>query len=205
MRQSIPLLFFLFLLHTALLAQKKNEAFEYHIHRAGSLIKIDGMADEPAWQTAESATDFHMVLPMDTNKANVRTEVRMLYDDKNLYLIAVNYEKLPGPYMVESLRRDFNFGKNDNFLLFLDTFDDQTNGFTFGSNAMGAQWDGLLFEGGKANLSWDNKWVSAVKHDDDKWVFEMAVPFKTLRYKKGITRWGINFSRLDLKTTEKSA
>ncbi|MEY4930915.1 MAG: hypothetical protein RI909_1639, partial [Bacteroidota bacterium] len=33
----------------------------------------------------------------------------------------------------------------------------------------------------------------------------MAVPFKSIRYKKGITQWGINFSRLDLKTTEKSA
>jgi hypothetical protein len=204
-RTKITLFFLIIFPFVSLFAQKKNEAFEYHIHRASSPVKIDGLADEQAWQVAETATDFHMVLPMDTSRAKVRTEVKMLYDEKNLYLIAINYEMLPGPYMVESLRRDFNFGKNDNFLLFLDTFDDQNNGFTFGSNAMGAQWDGLLFEGGKANLSWENKWVSAVKHDDDKWVFEMAVPFKTIRYKQGITRWGVNFSRLDLKTTEKSA
>ena len=44
--------------------------------------------------------------------------------------------------MVESLRRDFNFSKNDNFIFFLDTYNDQTNGFTFGTNAVGAQWDG---------------------------------------------------------------
>ena len=112
---------------------------------------------------------------------------------------------LPGPYMVESLRRDFNFGKNDNFLLFMDPFDDQTNGFSFGANAAGAQWDGIMYEGGKVDLSWDNKWTSVVKNYDDKWIFEAAIPFKTIRYKKGITNWGINFSRLDLKTTEKSA
>jgi hypothetical protein len=187
------------------IAQKKNAAFEYHIHRAASPVKIDGQPDDAAWQAAEVATDFYQVLPMDTGKAIVRTEVRMLFDDEKMYLLAVNYEKLDGPYMVESLRRDFNFGKNDNFLLFIDPFDDQTNGFTFGSNAQGAQWDGLLYEGGKADLSWENKWESAVRADDDKWVFEMAVPFKTLRYKKGIGRWGVNFSRLDLKTTEKSA
>ncbi|TAK34147.1 MAG: hydrolase [Saprospiraceae bacterium] len=186
-------------------AQKKNEAFEYHIHKASSPVKVDGMGSDAAWQSTEVATDFYQVLPMDTGKALVRTEVRMLYDDKNLYLLAVNYEKMDGPYMVESLRRDFNFGKNDNFLLFLDPFDDQTNGFTFGANARGAQWDGLLYEGGKAGLSWENKWESAVQAADDKWVFEMAVPFKTLRYKPDIRRWGINFSRLDLKTTEKSA
>jgi hypothetical protein len=146
-----------------------------------------------------------MVLPMDTSAAKVRTEVRMSYDGKHLYLLAVCYHALPGPYYVESLRRDFNFGKNDNFLLFMDPFDDQTNGFSFGANAAGAQWDGLMYEGGKVDLSWDNKWTSEVKNYEDRWVFEAAIPFKTIRYKKGITRWGINFSRLDLKTTEKSS
>jgi hypothetical protein len=54
-------------------------------------------------------------------------------------------------------------------------------------------------------LSWDNKWTSVVKKDEDKWIFEASIPFKSIRYKKGITKWGINFSRLDLKTTEKSS
>ena len=159
--------------------------------------------DEAAWLEANVASDFFMVLPMDTSMAKVRTEVRMTYDNQNLYLIATCFHLLPGRYFVESLRRDFAFGKNDNFLLFMDTFDDQTNGFSFGANAAGAQWDGLMYEGGKVDLSWDNKWTSVVKKDDDKWVFEASIPFKTIRYKKGITKWGINFSRLDLKTTEK--
>jgi hypothetical protein len=166
---------------------------------------IDGVINEAAWSAAQAGTDFFMVLPMDTSVARVRTEVRMTYDNNNLYLMAVCYHAVAGPYMVESLRRDFTFGKNDNFLLFMDTFDDQTNGFSFGANAAGAQWDGIMYEGGKVDLSWDNKWTSAVKNENDKWVLEMAIPFKTIRYKKGIARWGINFSRLDLKTTEKSS
>ncbi len=161
--------------------------------------------DEPAWLETEVARDFDMVLPMDTSKANVLTEVRMTHDDENLYLIAICYNGRPGPYMVESLRRDFNFGKNDNFLLFMDTFDDQTNGFSFGANAAGAQWDGIMYDGGKVDLSWDNKWTSEVKNYADRWVFEMAIPFKTIRYKKGIKEWGINFSRNDLKGPEKSS
>ena len=146
-----------------------------------------------------------MVLPMDTSKANVPTEVKMTYDDHNLYIIAICYKTMPGANMVESLRRDFGFSKNDNFIFFIDPFDDQTNGFTFGANAAGAQWDATLYEGGKADLNWDQKWISAVKDDADKWVFEAAIPFKTIRYKKGIKEWGINFSRNDLKTTEKSS
>ncbi|WP_276368225.1 DUF5916 domain-containing protein [Chryseolinea sp. H1M3-3] len=185
--------------------QKKNEGFQLFIKASTSPIEIDGIMNEDSWHQAAIATNFYMVLPMDTSMAKVMTEVRMTYDTQNLYILATCFHLLPGRYFVESLRRDFAFGKNDNFLLFMDTFDDQTNGFSFGANAAGAQWDGLMYEGGKVDLSWDNKWTSAVKKDDDKWVFEAAIPFKSIRYKKGITKWGINFSRLDLKTTEKSS
>ncbi len=186
-------------------AQKKNEAYQLNLRHASSEIVIDGIMNEPGWLDTDVARDFHMVLPMDTSSANVLTEVRMTYDNQNLYLIAICYNGKPGPYMVESLRRDFSFGKNDNFLLFMDTFDDQTNGFSFGANAAGAQWDGIMYDGGKIDLSWDNKWTSEVKNYDDRWVFEMAIPFKSIRYKKGITEWGINFSRNDLKAPEKSS
>ncbi len=175
------------------------------MRKATSPIKIDGIADEQAWRDADSASDFFMILPMDTSFANVRTDVKMTYDQQNIYLLVINYNGAPGPYMVESLRRDFAFLKNDNFLLFMDPFDDQTNGFSFGANAAGAQWDGLMYDGGKVDLSWDNKWRSMVRNYPDKWVFEAVIPFKTIRYKKGITRWGVNFSRNDLKTTEKSS
>ncbi|WP_410266518.1 DUF5916 domain-containing protein, partial [Cyclobacterium sp.] len=186
-------------------SQKINDDYRLHIKRASSPVIIDGKADEQAWKDAEVASDFYMILPMDTSFSQVETEVMMTYDDERLYLLVINHHAVPGPYYVESLRRDFSFGKNDNFLLFMDTFDDQTNGFSFGANAAGAQWDGIMYEGGKVDLSWDNKWVSKVQNYDDRWVFEASIPFKSIRYKKGIKEWGINFSRLDLKTTEKSS
>ncbi|KXK23759.1 MAG: hydrolase [Bacteroidetes bacterium OLB12] len=185
--------------------QKRNAGYQLAIKRASSAIVIDGVLNEPAWLESATASDFFMVLPMDTSKAQVKTDVKLTYDEDNLYLIAICYHALPGPYIVESLRRDFAFGKNDNFLLFMDTFDDQTNGFSFGANAAGAQWDGLMYEGSKVDLNWDNQWTSVVKNYDDKWIFEAAIPFKTIRFKEGMNTWGINFSRLDLKTTEKSS
>lgn len=186
-------------------AQKKNAAYRYHIHKATSPVTIDGVENDPVWKESETAEDFFMVLPMDTSRADVKTAVKMTYDNENIYIIATCYHLLPGPFMVESLRRDFSFVKNDNFIFFIDTFEDQTNGFTFGANAAGAQWDGMMYEGGKVDLAWDNKWYSETKMYDDRYVFEAAIPFKTIRYKKGITEWGINFSRNDLKTTEKSS
>ncbi|TAE49318.1 MAG: hydrolase, partial [Bacteroidetes bacterium] len=175
------------------------------MRKTGTPVLIDGKATDAAWQAAPKASGFHMVLPMDTSDAEVRTEVQMTYDDQNIYLLASCYYPRESKYVVESLRRDFSFGANDNFLLFMDPFDDQVNGFSFGANAAGAQWDGQMFDGGKVNLSWDNKWRSVVGYTDEAWFFECAIPFKSIRYKEGITRWGINFSRLDLELTEKSS
>ncbi|HZH94568.1 MAG TPA: hydrolase, partial [Flavisolibacter sp.] len=87
-------------------AQKKNDDYQLNIHKTALPIKIDGAGDEEAWKESEVAKDFFMVLPMDTSFARVRTEVRMTYDDQNLYLLATCYNALPGPYFVESLRRD---------------------------------------------------------------------------------------------------
>ena len=192
------------LLSINVIAQKKNASYELRLKPATSEIRIDGIMDEAAWKDADLASNFFMVQPMDTSFAKIRTDVKMSYDKNYLYLIAVCYHE-PGPYFVESLRRDFAFGKNDNFLLFMDPFDDQTNGFSFGSNAAGAQWDGTMYDGSKVDLSWDNKWVSVVKNYEDRWVFEAAIPFKSIRYKPGISKWGINFSRIDLKSSEKSS
>lgn len=185
-------------------AQKKNAGYQYHIRKSAAPITIDGIMDD-AWQKADSTSSFFMVLPMDTSRATVQTQVRMTYDNNNLYLLAICYTQGTEQYMVESLKRDFSFVKNDNFLVFIDPFDARTDGFSFGANAAGAQWDGTMYEGGKVDLSWDNKWTSAVKNYPDKWIFEAAIPFKSIRYKKGVGVWGINFSRNDLKTTEKSS
>jgi len=206
MKNYVLILFFGgFLFHSTVSAQKKNADFRLHIKKTNSLITIDGIINESAWQNADVADDFFMVLPQDTGKANETSEIRMTYDDKNLYLAATFYTTTPDSYSVESLRRDFSFGKNDNFLVFIDPFNNQTTGFSFGSNAAGAQWDGTMHSGGKVDLNWDSKWISKVKQNADNWVFEMAIPFKSIRYKKGVTEWGINFSRLDLKSSEKSS
>jgi Domain of unknown function (DUF5916)/Carbohydrate family 9 binding domain-like len=203
--KKILLVICLCFLHIIILAQKKNEGFVLQMKKASSPISVDGKPDDKAWQDADVTGDFFMITPMDTSKATVSTSVRMCYDNNNLYLLAICYKKLKGPYMVESLRRDFSFGKNDNFLVFMDPFDDQTNGFAFGTNAAGAQWDGIMYDGGKVDLNWDNKWASVVNNTDEAWILEAAIPFKTIRYKKGITQWGINFSRLDISVAEKSS
>lgn len=191
-----------------LLAQQVNKINkDYNIlcSRAVDEIIIDGVLDEETWQKAEVAGNFWMMMPMDTSRANAKTEVRVAFDDKHLFMSAVMYLKEPGKIVVESMKRDFSFGTNDNYFCVMDPFNDLTNGFSFGANAAGGEWDGDQSDGGIVNLYWDNIWKSTVKNYEDKWIFECAIPFKTLRYKKGLKSWGINFQRLDLSYNEKSA
>jgi hypothetical protein len=182
-----------------------REKYRIGISKTNNNINIDGILDEPVWFSSETATHFQRVLPTDTGFAIAQTEVRLTYTESTLYMAITCYDSTPGKRPVESLRRDFTFGKNDNFLVFIDTYNDQTNGFSFGVSAAGAQWDGVQANGGAVNLDWDIKWKSAVKNYKDRWVAELAIPFRSIRYHGGEQEWGINFSRLDLKTNEKSS
>ncbi|MGL4629994.1 MAG: DUF5916 domain-containing protein [Leadbetterella sp.] len=187
-------------------SQKINNHINYYIKRSDlNPPKIDGKIDSTFWMSIPETQITYQVLPMDTSKAINKTEVRFSYDSKNMYVLFINHKSSVGKHvLVESLKRDWTFHKNDNNLLFFDTFNDLTTGFTFGSNARGGQWDGLL-SAASINLSWENKWKSEVREDATMWVWEAAIPFKTLRYRKNEKSWGVNFSRLDLKTTEKSS
>jgi hypothetical protein len=199
---------FLLLYNTFLFAQIKGinrEKYRIHIKETDSPITVDGVLDEPVWKNAEVAKNFRRVLPTDTGYAIAQTAVMVTYSPTTLYVGIICYDPTPGKRPVESLRRDFSFMKNDNFIVFMDTFNDQTNGFAFGVSPAGAQWDGVQSNGGTVNLDWDIKWRSAVKSYDDRWVAEFAIPFRSIRYNGGTPEWGINFSRQDLKTGEKSS
>lgn len=152
MKNFLPILFLL--LPCILFGQKKNENYRYNITKTDQTIEVDGLDNEEIWKQANVATDFHMIWPMDTSMANLKTEVKMMYDDKNIYLFAKNFMPTR-KYTVESLRRDWNFVKNDNFEFVIDTYNDITNGFIFGVNSAGAQLESQQYDGGPTNPNWD--------------------------------------------------
>lgn len=185
--------------------QTFNKDYILQVKKAHEPIIIDGKIEEPDWHRAEKAANFFRVLPVDTGLAEAKSEVVMTYDDQAFYLAFTFFDSIPGKRIMESFRRDFVFGNNDNFLVFFDTFLDQTNGFSFGTSASGAKWDGIMHDGSAINLNWDCKWESKTVHYDDRWVTEMRIPFRSIRFKSGTDQWYVNFSRLDLKTNEKSS
>lgn len=182
-----------------------RDKYRFHILLTSESMKVDGVLDEKSWQTSEKAENFIRVTPVDTGFAIAKTTVFITYDKSNIYVGAICYDPSPGKRPVESLRRDFEFNKNDNFRIHIDTYNNLTNGFIFGVSAAGAQCDGVINNGNQSSFTWDIKWKSAVKSYDDHWVAEMVIPFRSLRYLGGEKEWGVNFGRLDLKTNEKSA
>jgi len=194
--------------HVALFAQTNGvnrTDYRITINKTDKPIKLDGIFDEEPWMTAERIGNFHRVTPTDTGLAIAQTEVMVTYDKNNLYVAATCFDPTPGKRPIQSLRRDFNFNSNDNFMFFIDTYNDLTNGFAFGVSEAGAQRDGIESNGDEVAYTWDTKWKSAVKSYEDRWTAEFSIPFRSIRYFEGSDIWGINFGRLDLKTNEKSA
>lgn len=186
--------------------EKTGKTYEVRIGKATGTITLDGKLNEPDWQAADVAKDFYQTLPNDQGYAHSKTEVRLTYDSQNIYIGAVCYDELPGNYVIQSLKRDFSYPVTDAFVVFIDPFDNHTNGFSFAVSPLGVQREGLVEDGGGFGVttSWDNRWFSAVHTDTDKWTLEMAIPFKTLRYDEHLSKWNINFSRNDLKRIETS-
>lgn len=162
-------------------------------------IMIDGLLNEAAWGQADVADQFQMHFPFDTIPAVSPTTVRLLYSKSHLYISAVCTHQKEKDYVIQSLKRDFEFEENDAFGIYINAFNDQTNGLYFAVNPFGVQSDGIIPDGGikGITLNWDGLWRSEVSHASDHWVVEIAIPFKTLRFKGKQDQWRINFARND--------
>ncbi|WP_435357297.1 DUF5916 domain-containing protein [Emticicia sp. SJ17W-69] len=182
---------------------QEEDKYSIHIKKSKTPIKLDGLLDEDTWKSADVAKDFFLNRPYDSSFAKLQTEVKVLFDDNFIYVGAICYEPR-NLYTVASLKRDFAGGTSDVFTVNIDTFKDRLNGFQFAINPYGVQREGLIFNGGESSNFWDNKWYSQVKNYDDYWVVEMAIPFKTLRYKvaEGQNTWRANFGRNVLQKNE---
>ncbi len=179
------------------------------IKKATARIIVDGQMNESDWTTADVAMDFMQVFPFDSSFAKAQTEVRMTYDDQFIYIFAVMHNNGERKYVTPSLRRDYDGQTSDGLSLVLDTYKDKTNGYYFGINPFGVQREGLIVNGGATSddltFTWDNKWYAESKILSDSWVCEIAIPFKTIRFKQGLDSWNVNFFRTDSEYTERSA
>ncbi|MGE0624091.1 MAG: DUF5916 domain-containing protein [Pseudomonadales bacterium] len=167
---------------------------------------LDGdVLGDPAWGGARATTGFWQIKPFEGRPASQRTEVFVGYTEDALYIGAVLYDDEPSAIIVTDSRRDAELDNTDAFQVILDTYLDRQNGFVFGTNPAGIEYDGQVTRegtqsfgsgGGGFNLNWDTTWNVATELGDYGWSVEMRIPFRSLRYKgRDVQIWGINFQR----------
>lgn len=168
---------------------------------AGAKIQVDGRLDESAWSAARPITEFIQSQPRPGYPATERTVVRILYDERALYIGALCYDSDPSALTVLSLEQDFpgqSTRDSDIFGVTLDPFLDRRNSFMFLVNPRGAYRDGQTFNDSRQE---DFAWRAVVDikttvHDSG-WTVEMAIPWTSLRFDgtHDEQQWGMNLLR----------
>jgi hypothetical protein len=164
--------------------------------RVDEAIRVDGLLDEPAWARAAPAGGFRQIEPREGEPATEDTEVRVLYDDTNLYVGVRALDREPAKVVARILQRDrvllagidnrARWAGDDGVAILLDPFLDGRNGFLFATNPNGAEFDALVSdESASYNVDWRGVWRVAARRTAEGWSAELAIPFRTLRYPEG--------------------
>lgn len=178
---------------------------------------IDGevLLDE-VWTAVSVFGDLVQTQPNYGYPASEKTAIRIAYTDDTFYLSVVCYDKRPQDLVVSDARRDANLDNTDAFIFILDTYRDGQNGFIFGTNSQGVEYDAQVDNEGQGNfnanrqqggtiggfnLNWDASWEVQTQVGDFGWSAEFAIPLRTLRFQAG-KDWGINFRRNIRKSNE---
>lgn len=179
---------------------------------------IDGVPHDAVWMAALPLTDFTQREPADGQPAAEATELRILFDEDAVYLAVWAWDSQANAIVPGESIRDYEVTDADAVIMIFDTYDDQQNGFVFGTTPVGIEYDGQVaaqgggggfflgggtnnrrrFQrgaGGGFNKNWDGSWTVAASRDADGWYAEFRIPFSTLRYGSGTDTWGFNVSR----------
>ncbi|MEK9591545.1 MAG: DUF5916 domain-containing protein [Gammaproteobacteria bacterium] len=166
---------------------------------------LDGdVLNDPAWKTT-NINQFWQQRPVEGSPASQKTEVFIGYTDRALYIGVICYDTNPEGIIVSDSRRDADLEDTDSFTILIDSYLDQQNGFVFGTNPAGIEYDGQVTKegsgafgsgGGGFNLNWDTNWQVKTQTGDFGWSAEFEIPFKSLRYSSQTAQtWGFNFQR----------
>jgi hypothetical protein len=180
---------------------------------------LDGeVINDPIWLNITPLAGLTQTQPNSGQPASEKTEIRITYDATTFYLSVVCYDSNPELLVVSDARRDADLDNTDAFLFIIDTYHDKQNGFVFGTNSIGVEYDAQVDNEGQGNfnsnrqqggmiggfnLNWDGSWQVKTQVGDYGWSAEFAIPLKTIRFKSGEDlTWGANFRRNIRKTNE---
>ena len=155
-------------------------------------------------QRAVKVTDFVQREPRDGNPASQRTEVYLSYDDKNLHVVFLAFDKEPEKIRARMAPREA-INADDTVNIMIDTFNDQRRAYVFRANPYGIQWDGTWSEQGEFDDAFDTVWESEGKLMPHGFMVRFSIPFKSLRFPQNDSQvWRVMFNRDILRLDEET-
>ena len=172
--------------------------------RLDAPLRLDGRLDERVYRDVPPVTGFIQQEPVEGEPAVDQTEVWVTFDDDTLYVSARCWSAEPDRIVANEMKRDsWGMYGNDTVTVVLDTFYDRRNAFSFTTNALGGLFDGLVTDERSQNIDWNTVWDVRAGRFDGGWTVEIAIPFKSLRYRPGPAQpWGVNVQRRVASTNE---
>lgn len=170
-------------------------------------IKLDGLLEESEWKMVQPATNFIQRDPHEGEPSTEKSEVYVIFDENNLYIGAMLYDRDPSGILAYQKRRDQSLRTDDRFMWILDTFFDGRTGYFFEVNPAGLMGDGLIIGNESywgTNKDWNGIWDARVVIIPEGWSVEVMIPFQTLNFNPDLDTWGINFQRTVRRKNEDS-
>lgn len=166
---------------------------------------IDGKLDEPAWSQAAVIDGFVEVRPNEGATPMDETRIYLLYDDEALYIGGRLFDSDPDRISANILKQHTGLRNDDRLAVVLDPFNTRRSGYRFELNPNGVRVDALYKRTGGFDTNWDTIWQGTASIDEQGWMTEMAIPFKSLSFDPGNDTWAMNFGRAVRRRDEESA
>ncbi|MBI2833918.1 MAG: carbohydrate binding family 9 domain-containing protein [Acidobacteria bacterium] len=192
----------------------RARAWEAEAVRVEDGPKIDGALTEPEWQRAKPIVGFYQREPDEGMPSSERTEVRIIYTDRAIYLGFTCFDREPEKVRASAVVRDGNIRTDDYVSVILDPFHDRRTGFNFSGNINGMRIDAIILGedprgsetgGTSRNRDWNGVFRVKGSKTPKGYELEMEIPFKTLRFpERPMQTWGVILKRVIPRRVEES-
>ena len=149
--------------------------------RAVKAPTLDGKSDDLVWATAQVIDAFRTFDPVENGDPRFRTEARVAYDERNLFVFVRAFDPHPDSIVALLSRRDVRT-PSEWIKLIIDGYQDRRTGIELAVNPAGVKRDFTILNDGEEDDSWDGVWEVATRVDSAGWTAEFRVPLNQLRY-----------------------
>jgi hypothetical protein len=157
--------------------------------------EIDADLSDAAWAKAALITDFRQSQPDTGEPVTERTELRIMYDENNIYFGVHAFDQTPERVLARGMARDGNLNAGDFVRIVIDPGATRRNGYSFQVGASGGRVDSIIQNNSTNLTQWDTIWAASSRRTDDGWMTEVAIPFRSLSVEPDATDWGFEFTR----------